>query len=94
MIKLDVADYCHSCLNFVAVVEKPVVTHCMDGSTTTLGNTIVSCEYRDQCARVAQNSDKRAKIQQAYHLLCQSRNEQDPTRVDKAIGYLGEVLDE
>lgn len=46
MIQLDVEYYCHTCPNFEPVVAKLLTADRADEQS-------VRCEYRDQCANVA-----------------------------------------
>ena len=54
MIKIDVDDYCHKCLEFEPDVSKPAT--CRDGAGRLhvfAGDTIVRCEHRDRCREIA-----------------------------------------
>lgn len=51
MIKLDVKDYCQACPDFEAAVRKPD-TYYAEGRPYVVGDTIVRCEYREQCERL------------------------------------------
>ena len=51
MIKLEVQDYCQTCPNFEADVERPVTLY-RDAEEITIGDTIIRCENRRICERV------------------------------------------
>lgn len=53
MIKIEVEDYCHQCLEFEAQVRKPDIIYAGDKHYTTLGDTIVKCEHRERCHAIA-----------------------------------------
>lgn len=49
MIKVDVEDYCQSCLDFESDVTKPEKFH-YDHGEIIMGDTVVQCKYRKRCA--------------------------------------------
>ena len=50
MIKLDVADYCQSCPDFEADIEKYVYGYTNDVKAV---NTTIRCENSDRCRNMA-----------------------------------------
>lgn len=52
MIKIEVEDYCHECLDFQPDVEKPVVLYSDTDRYVCIGDTIVRCEYRQRCKAI------------------------------------------
>jgi hypothetical protein len=51
MIRLEVEDYCQSCLDFCPDVTKPERVYAGD-KEMILSDTIVRCEYRKRCAGI------------------------------------------
>lgn len=51
MIKLDIEEYCHHCLDFKPDVIKPQRIRTEDGNTQYT-DTVVQCEYRKRCAGI------------------------------------------
>lgn len=60
MIRIDVAEYCHSCLDFSPDVTMPVRTYA-DGQELIFSDTIVQCEYRKRCAGLVRYLDRQIK---------------------------------
>ena len=52
MIRLEVEEYCQSCLDFCPDVTKPERVYCGDNEPFTFGDTIIKCEYRKRCAGI------------------------------------------
>ncbi len=52
MIKLDVKEYCHGCLDFSPDVIAPIRVTTNDNREFTFSDTIVMCEYRNRCENV------------------------------------------
>lgn len=48
MIRIDVEEYCHSCLDFEPDVTKPF----RDIRDNALTDTVVQCEYRKRCSAI------------------------------------------
>lgn len=48
MIRIEVEEYCHSCLDFSPDVKKPV----RDISNNTWSDTIIQCEYHKRCSGI------------------------------------------
>ena len=63
MIKIDVEDYCHECLEFEPDVSKPVVYQAGDSQFIFAGDTVVRCEHRDRCREIARFFESRNKEQ-------------------------------
>ena len=61
MIVLKVEDYCQSCRDFTADVTSPARIYTLDGVDTTLGDTIVQCEYRKRCAGIKRYLETQVK---------------------------------
>ena len=58
MIRVDVEEYCQSCLDFTPDVIKPIRT--TDGEST-LTDTIIQCKYRKRCAGIKRYLEQQAK---------------------------------
>ena len=66
MIKLDVQEYCHDCLDFVADVERGQKCVIDDfasftGSRVYQTDTIVRCKYRNRCKAIKRYLEKEAQ---------------------------------
>lgn len=62
MIKLDVAEYCQSCLDFTPDVIKPVRIPADDfGDESIMTDTIVQCKYNRRCAGIKRYLEQQAK---------------------------------
>lgn len=48
MIRIDVEEYCHACLDFEPDVIKPL----RNIETNTWSDTVVQCKYRKRCAGI------------------------------------------
>lgn len=63
MIRIDVEEYCHNCLDFSPDVTRPErVTTALYGEAWT--DTIVRCEYRKRCASIKRYLEQQAKNEQ------------------------------
>ena len=51
MIRINVEEYCHQCLDFEADVTKPVRT-VNDNDEHIQTDTIVQCKYRKRCEAI------------------------------------------
>lgn len=62
MIKLDVADYCQSCLDFTPDVIKParILSNGFEDEST-MTDTIVQCKYNRRCAGIKRYLEQQAK---------------------------------
>lgn len=60
MIKLEVEEYCHYCMDFEADVKNPERVR-MSSGEIGLGDTVVRCEYRNRCANIKRYLERRAK---------------------------------
>lgn len=64
MIKIDVDDYCHKCLEFEPDVSKPATYRDGNGRIHVFaGDTVVRCEHRDRCREIARFFESRSKEQ-------------------------------
>lgn len=52
MIKLDVEEYCHKCLDFSPEVTKPERVTDKDGKFVGYSDTIIQCKYRKRCSGI------------------------------------------
>lgn len=60
MIKLDVREYCKSCLEFKPIVtERPSFLFANDAWLGSIGDTIVQCENRYKCEILYNHLKKR-----------------------------------
>lgn len=61
MIKLDVCEYCHDCLEFEPqVTRRPGLLITNDAPSDFIGDTVVNCENRFKC-EVLYNHLKKGK---------------------------------
>lgn len=61
MIRVDVEDYCHECMDFNPDVISPTKEFCYDKGEVVLTDTIIKCEYRKRCAGIKRYLENRAK---------------------------------
>lgn len=64
MIKLDIREYCHNCLDFEADVERgqKCLMHRDDAGTMIhQTDTIVRCEHRNRCKAIKRYLEKEAQ---------------------------------
>ena len=61
MIKIEVEDYCHNCLDFQADVTKPERMYHEDIEVVQIGDTVVRCEYRKRCAGIERHLKQHMK---------------------------------
>lgn len=52
MIRVDVKDYCQSCLDFDSDIEKPTVLYVNGEALTQMGDTIIRCSHRHRCETI------------------------------------------
>jgi hypothetical protein len=64
MIKLDVKDYCHACMDFSADVIEPVKYEANDNHII-LTDTIIQCEYRRRCEAIRKYLERQTKTEEA-----------------------------
>lgn len=63
MIRVEVEEYCHNCLDFSPDVTRPErVNMALYGECWT--DTIVRCEYRKRCASIKRYLEQQAKNEQ------------------------------
>lgn len=60
MIRIEVEDYCHQCLDFEADVTKPERLY-IGIEDRVLGDTVVHCKYRKRCAAIKRFLEQQAK---------------------------------
>ena len=60
MIRLNVEEYCHQCLDFTPDVI-PTVRLFGDDDEHARSDTIVQCEYRKRCAGIKRYLEQQAK---------------------------------
>jgi hypothetical protein len=65
MIRIDVEDYCHDCLDFCSDVVKPT-RDCViakDGSIARVfqTDTIIRCQYRGRCTGIRRYLERKVK---------------------------------
>lgn len=61
MIKLNVEEYCHQCLDFTPDVTKPE-RHFLDGGNKIeQSDTIVQCKHRNRCEAIKKYLIRQAK---------------------------------
>lgn len=62
MIRVDVEEYCHQCLDFHPDVIPPTkMTWSMESEGRTIGDTVIKCEYRKRCAGIKRYLENQAK---------------------------------
>lgn len=59
MIRLNVEDYCHNCLDFSPDVIK--AERIIIGDETSYSDTIVQCEYRKRCQAIKRYLEHQTK---------------------------------
>lgn len=52
MIRINVEEYCHSCLDFTPDVIEPTRTYSAGGEQVMQTDTIVQCKYRKRCSNM------------------------------------------
>lgn len=62
MIRIEVEDYCHSCLDFDSDVTPPKRAVGLVGESI-LTDTIVKCKYRKRCAGIKRYLEQQAKTE-------------------------------
>ena len=63
MIKLDIQDYCHDCLEFEADVERgqKCLMYSMADTMVHQTDTIVRCKHRNRCKAIKRYLEKEAQ---------------------------------
>ena len=51
MIRIDVEEYCHSCMDFSPDVTPPIRSFSENGAVKQT-DTIIQCEHRKRCANI------------------------------------------
>lgn len=60
MIKVDVEDYCQTCMDFTSEVTKPETFHYNHGEIVR-GDTVIQCKYRKRCAGLVRHLTRQVK---------------------------------
>lgn len=60
MIRLEVEDYCHQCLDFCPEVIKPERLG-YPGSSLGYSDTVVRCEYHKRCSGIKRYLEQQVK---------------------------------
>ena len=60
MIKLEVEEYCHSCLDFESDVRRAERVRNGHGELV-LGDTIIHCAHRNRCANIKRYLERQSK---------------------------------
>ena len=60
MIRLEVEEYCQSCLDFSSDVIKPQRAATVDGELVHT-DTVIQCEYRKRCAGIRRYLEQQMK---------------------------------
>lgn len=60
MIRIDVEDYCHQCMDFHPDVIPPT-KYWVGNEQDSVGDTIIKCEYRKRCAGIMRYLEKKVK---------------------------------
>lgn len=64
MIRLDVKDYCHACMDFSPNVI-PARKMFLDGSDNiTQSDTIIQCEHRGRCEAIRKYLERQMKTEE------------------------------
>jgi hypothetical protein len=60
MIRINVEEYCHQCLDFTPDVIEPTKTY-VGNEEIILSDTIVQCKYRKRCSNMFRFLEHQAK---------------------------------
>ena len=61
MIKVEVEEYCHNCMDFEADVTKPERLYSLSGDDVVFSDTVIHCKYRKRCAGIIRYLDRQTK---------------------------------
>ena len=61
MIRINVEEYCHQCLDFSPDVIEPTRAFAVEGEQIIQTDTIVQCKYRKRCANIKRYLEQQAK---------------------------------
>ena len=61
MIRLNVEEYCHQCLDFSPDVTDPERVFSQDGKTIMQSDTIIQCAHRRRCEAIKKYLIRQAK---------------------------------
>lgn len=61
MIRIEVEDYCQSCLDFSPDLTKPERVRSTGGKELTYTDTIIRCEHKKRCAGIKRYLEQRMK---------------------------------
>lgn len=63
MIKLDVEEYCHPCLDFIPDVTNPIRSLSEDGKDILQSDTIIQCKHRKRCSNIKRYLELQTKTE-------------------------------
>lgn len=61
MIRVDVENYCQSCLDFQSDVVRPIRAYREGNGEAYWTDTIVQCEHRKRCANIKRYLEQQTK---------------------------------
>lgn len=61
MIRVEVEEYCHSCLDFSPSVTPPHRERCDGGDGQRMTDTIIECKNRRRCANIKRYLEQQTK---------------------------------
>ena len=61
MIRLEVEEYCHQCLDFHPDVIEPTRAYSLDDEKNSHTDTIIMCKYRKRCAGIKRYLEQQSK---------------------------------
>ena len=64
MIRVDVKEYCHACMDFSADVSKAVKYQAYDGEIL-LSDTVIQCEHSRRCEAIRRYLESHMKNEEA-----------------------------
>ena len=67
MIRLNVEDYCQSCLDFNPEVTRPMRYSTLDGDLRLQSDTIIECEHRNRCAGIKRYLERQMNADNNWH---------------------------
>lgn len=61
MIKVNVEEYCHQCLDFCSDVIEPMRIRSGDNKEPHWSDTLIQCKYRKRCAGIKRYLEQQMK---------------------------------
>lgn len=61
MIRVEVEEYCHSCLDFDPDVTEPQRALSLDGKVVIQSDTIIRCAHQKRCASIRKYLERQMK---------------------------------